>query len=268
MRVLVTGASGRIGSLLVTRLGAWHDVRGLDLAAPPDSFDGDFVVGDVADPAAVSAAVSGVDAVVHLAGIASEASLDTILHGHAIGTAVVLDSMVQHDVPRMVFASSNHAVGMTPRPSSGLLGADVPPRPDTFYGVGKIAAEALLSLYADRHGISSVAMRIGSFRDRPRSRRELATWLSPDDCVSLVQSALTTELTGVHVVYGISANRDAWWDQAPGQQIGYQPHDDAATYASDIPDDPSDVGELAVVGGAFAAPGPVRHPLDERKERR
>ena len=261
MRVLVTGASGQIGSLLTDRLRTWHEVSGLDLVAPAD-FDGAFTEGDCADPEVVDSAMVGIDAVVHLAGIASEAGLDAILHGHALGTAVVLDSMVRHGVPRMVYASSNHAVGMTPRPDSGVVGTESPPRPDTFYGVGKVAAEALLSLYADRHQISSVALRIGSFRGRPGSRRELATWLSHDDCVALVQAALTAPVDGFHIVYGISANQDAWWDQEPARSLGYRPSDDASVYAGDVPDRASDEVERARVGGGFAAPGPVRPPFE------
>ena len=107
-------------------------------------------------------------------------------------TAALLDAMVLHGVPRMVYASSNHAVGMTP--AGGLLGVDARPRPDTFYGVGKVAAEALLSLYADRYGISSVALRIGSFEPVPTTRRHLATWLSPADCLRMVEAALTARV--------------------------------------------------------------------------
>ena len=46
--------------------------------------------------------------------------------------------MVEHGVPRIVYASSNHAVGHTPR--TDRLSVDTRPRPDTFYGVGKVAA--------------------------------------------------------------------------------------------------------------------------------
>ncbi len=168
----------------------------------------------------------GVDAVVHLAGVAGDLSLPTILHGHVESTAALLDAMVQHGVRRMVYASSNHAVGMTPR--SDPVTSRSSPRPDTFYGVGKVASEALLSLYADRHGISSVAMRIGSFRERPSTRRSLATWLSYDDGVAMVQAALTADINGYVAIYGISANRDAWWDLEPGRAIGFEPRDDAA----------------------------------------
>ncbi len=147
----------------------------------------------------------------------------------------------------MVYASSNHAVGHTP--SGEVLTVDARPRPDTYYGVAKASAEALLSLYADRRGIDSVALRIGSFGDRPGSVRELSTWLSPGDAVRMVDAALRSTEPGFHVLYGISANTRAWWDLGPGRALGYDPQDDAETYADDVEPGPDDAAQNAYVGG-------------------
>jgi uronate dehydrogenase len=258
--VLITGAAGHIGTVLSERLANDHVLRGMDVRPTTGTFTAGVVLGDCADPGRVDEAVRGVDAVIHLAGVASEASLPVSLHSHVETTAALLDAMVQHDVRRMVYASSNHATGLTPRTAN--LPANAPARPDTFYGVGKVAAEALLSLYADRHGISSVAMRIGSFRERPESRRSLSTWLSYDDCTRLVQAALTASFEGVRTVWGISANRDAWWDLAAGHEIGYHPVEDASSFG-EPPTRPADADEGAYVGGAFALAEFDRRPFDE-----
>ena len=93
----------------------------------------------------------------------------------------------------------------------------MPPRPDTYYGVGKVATEALGSLYHDRYGMQVAALRIGTFRDRPVSRRHLSTWLSPDDLCRLVDAMLRAPDLGFAVVYGISANTRRWWDLEPGR---------------------------------------------------
>jgi uronate dehydrogenase len=258
-RVLVTGAAGRIGRAACPGLAArgWR-VRGLDrrpldgvagLSDPP-------VVAELADAAALDRATAGTDAIVHLAGRAGEAPFPEILEANIDGTYQVFEAARRSGVPRIVFASSNHAVGFTPR--SELLGVDVPPRPDTYYGLSKVFGEALGRLYADRYGMEVVCLRIGTWEDRPTTPRHLSTWLSPADGVRLLHAALSAPDVGFAVAYGISANTRAWWDLAPARALGYLSVDDAEDYAEEIlaghaePDttDP----EHAYVGGDFAGP--------------
>jgi uronate dehydrogenase len=132
---------------------------------------------------------------------------------------------------------------------------DVRARPDTFYGVAKVSAEALLQLYADRHGIDAVSTRIGSFLPRPTTRRQLSTWLSPDDAVRMFAAAITAPSPGYAVLYGISANTRGWWDLAPGRELGYEPQDDAERFAAEIEatdETDADRAEAGHVGGPFA----------------
>ena len=270
MRVLVTGAAGSIGTVVCAGLlDRGYDVAGLDMAAEPEGFTGPWFTVDCADPDAVAAVFgrleqSGrLDAVVHLASIPTEASLSVILESHVVTTAAVLDAMVEHGVNRIVYASSNHAVGRTSR--SERLCTDVRPRPDTFYGVGKVAAEALLSLYADRHGIDALAARIGSFLPQPETRRHLSTWLSPDDAIRMVDACLTAPDPGFAVLYGISANTRAWWDLEPGRRLGYRPQDDAEAFAAAIEATAAtdaDATDAAHVGGPFATEAFYRRALD------
>ena len=254
MRVLVTGAAGSIGRVVTVGLDALgHEVVGLDLVPPPEGTTFAWHEADCSDGDAVEAVLAEerLDAVVHLAGIPDEASLPDELTSHVVTTAALLDAMVAHDVPRIVYASSNHAVGRTPR-ADGVLTEHALPRPDTYYGVAKVAAEALLHLFADRHGIDAVACRIGSFLEEPASVRGLSTWLSHDDCVRMVEAALTTPAPGYAVLYGISANTRAWWDLEPGRRLGYEPRDDAEAYADRVEAGPHDEAEAAHVGGPFA----------------
>lgn len=263
MRILVTGAAGSIGQTVTLGLSdRGHEVVGLDRLPAPDGFDGAWRTEDCADPDAVAQvfAAQPLDAVVHLASNPTEASLPDALHSHVVTTAALLDAMVEHRVTRIVFASSNHAVGRTPR--SDLLPTQTPPRPDTFYGVGKVAAEALLQLYADRHALDAVACRIGSFLPEPTTTRQLSTWLSHDDCVRMVDAALTATAPGFAVLYGISANTRAWWDLEPGRALGFHPEDDAETFADRIPVAITDQDEAAYVGGPFVLPDFHRPALD------
>ena len=159
----------------------------------------------------------------------------------------------------MVLASSNHVTGYTPRPEGGLLReVDAPPRPDTYYGVSKVAMEALGSLYVDRYGLDVVCLRIGSAVAEPTTTRQLATWLSPADTVSLVDAALTAPSPGFAVVWGVSANTRNWWDLTAGRALGYEPADDAEPYAEALiavhgePDATDPVH--ARVGGQYTLP--------------
>ena len=270
MRVLLTGAAGNIGRTLITGLtDRGHRLVGLDLQPAPEGYDGPWHTADCTDPDAVAEVFDSerVDAVVHLAGIPGESSLPEALTSHVVSTGVLLDAMVAHGVTRMVYASSNHAVGRTPRSELGddLLTTEVPPRPDTFYGVGKVAAEALLRLYAERHAIDTIACRIGVFLQQPESRRGLSIWLSPDDCVRMVQAALTAPAPGFAVLYGISANTRRWWDLEPGCRLGYEPLDDAEEYAADIATAPIDEVQATHVGGSFAADRSIERPAVDRR---
>lgn len=258
MKVLVTGAAGSIGRALGHRLPALgHDLRGLDLAGVPvPGYEDDWLVGDCLDPATADAAVRGVDAVVHLAGNPDEDSLPAALESHVHTTARLLEAMVAHGVQRIAYASSNHAVGRTP--SGAELTTSVRPRPDTFYGTAKVAAEALLSLYVDRFVLGAVAMRIGTFADAPETVRQLSTWLSPDDAARMVDAAINWPAPGYTVVNGISNNTRGWWDLAPGRAIGFDPQDDAEAYARSIPSRPEDDVENAFVGGPHVTSAYVR----------
>ncbi|MFJ8623594.1 NAD-dependent epimerase/dehydratase family protein [Kitasatospora sp. NPDC093550] len=258
-RVLLTGAAGRIGACLRESLPALgYRLRSFDRLPVPG--DPDAVVADLRDTGALAAAMDGVDAVVHLAGIPGEAPFADILAANIEGTYRLYDAARAAGVRRIVNASSNHAVGFTERPADGTtVPVDTPQRPDTYYGLSKCFGENLASLYADRHGIETVSLRIGSFSPEPRSVRMLATWLSPGDCTRLVHAALTGPVAGHTVAYGISANTRAWWDLTSARALGYRPQDDAEPFAAALiaehgelaADDP----EFRYLGGRFTQTG-------------
>jgi uronate dehydrogenase len=250
--VLITGAAGRIGTYLRERLSTsdWQ-LRLLDIQPVDD--DREVVVADIRDAAALASAMRDVDAVVHLAGISVEAPVDEILAMNVEGTWRVFDAARRAGVPRVVYGGSNHAIGFTPQ--CELLGADVPLRPDTNYGVSKAFGESVGRFYADRYGIRVACLRIGSCDERPRSPRMLATWLSPDDAARLVDACLRSPNLAYAVVYGISRNTRGWWDLEPGRVLGYEPADDAEIFANEVFADheplAGDDAEHAVVGGRW-----------------
>jgi nucleoside-diphosphate-sugar epimerase len=203
-------------------------------------------------------ACAGVDAGIHLAGQRDEAPWERILDLNINGTCVVLDAARRAGVPRVVFASSNHAVGFVPR-SAFPVPDYAFPAPDTYYGASKAAGEALASLYHHRYGMDTICVRILSCFDRPSNPRMLSTWLSPGDAARLFEACLSADRPGFRVIYGVSANtRGGWVSLAEAKAIGFEPQDDAEVYAAEVlgsgdidPADPT----LDYLGGDFTSPG-------------
>ncbi|MDT0569328.1 NAD(P)-dependent oxidoreductase [Streptomyces sp. DSM 3412] len=260
--VLLTGAAGGLGTLMRDLLPAHgYELRLLDLM--PVEGAPDAITADLADKEAVREAVRGVDAIIHLAGISLEASFEKILKANIEGTYNLYEAAREEGVPRVVFASSNHAVGFTPRPGDGgpLIPVDTPHRPDTFYGLSKSFGEDLAQLYWDKHGLETVSVRIGSCFPEPTSVRMLSLWMSPADGARLFHAALTAEHVGHTVVYGSSANTRLWWDLSTARALGYEPRDDSEPYAEKLI---AEQGELdprneahANLGGHFVNDPPI-----------
>jgi uronate dehydrogenase len=242
--VLITGAAGRIGTVLRAALRDDFDLRLSDIVAVDDPA---FAAADLADAAAVDRIVRGVDAIVHLGGVPDEATFAEVAGPNLAGTFHVFDAARRFGVRRVVYASSNHATGMYP--VGAPLDGSQPPRPDGIYGASKVWGEAVGRMFAERFGLEVVCLRIGSFRERPTQRRELATWLSHGDAVRLVRAALTAPDVGFEIVYGASSNTRRWWPLTGA--LGYAPEDDAEAYAAEI----EDKGEAyALQGGPNTAP--------------
>ena len=259
--VLITGANGVVGRLMRTRLAREGRVlRLLDIVRPEEPAEGEAVEvieASVTDEAAMRAASEGVEAIIHLGGISVEAPWEDILSANIDGTRVVLEAARDAAVARVVLASSNHAAGfydLDDAPAEGLA-ADAFPRPDTYYGVSKVAMEALGSLFHDRYGIDVTALRIGSCFEKPWDRRSLWTWMSPDDGARLLEACLATPEPGFRVVWGISRNTRNWWSLEAGEAIGYHPQDDSEVYAAELLGDAIDDGpqgpEERLAGGKF-----------------
>ncbi|HZX38278.1 MAG TPA: NAD(P)-dependent oxidoreductase [Streptomyces sp.] len=264
--VLLTGAAGGLGTLMRGLLPAYgYELRLFD--ATPIEGVPDAVTADLADKAALRQAVRGVDAIVHLAGISLEAPFEKILRSNIEGTYNLYEAAREEGVGRIVFASSNHAVGFTPRPQGeapfppeALIPIDTPRRPDTYYGLSKGFGEDLAQLYWDLHGLETVSVRIGSCFMEPTSVRMLSVWMSPGDGARLFHAALTAEGVGHAVVYGSSANTRLWWDLSTARALGYEPQDDSEQYAEKLV---AELGELdpdnpdhAHLGGHFTTNPP------------
>jgi uronate dehydrogenase len=221
--VLMTGAAGGIGSRLRSLLkGVYPRLRLSDLRPPADlRADEEFVAADLADMAAVEKAVAGVDGIIHLGGHSVEGSWETIHSANIVGCYNLFEAARRAKVERVVFASSNHAVGFYPR--SRRIGPDHRVRPDSRYGVSKAFGEALGSLYASKHGMRVTSIRIGNFGDQPVDERRLSIWLKPEDLMQLIRIGLEHPDIRCQIFFGASDNARGWWDNEEAFRFGYRP---------------------------------------------
>ncbi|GAC1581017.1 MAG: NAD-dependent glucose-6-phosphate dehydrogenase Azf [Candidatus Elarobacter sp.] len=251
MKIAVTGSAGTIGTRLCVDLARDHEVVRIDL------HDAD-VVADVRDAGALSRAFSGCETVVHLAGVvAVEASWEDVYAVNIGGTYAAFEAARQAGVKRVIFASSNHAVGMHEienvpaiyQPGAGfVVRTDTPFRPDSLYGVWKAFGEVLGRYYSDTYGMQVTCVRIGSITtaDDPRDpsvrrssgwlplddeqkfARYAATWMSQRDFARLVRAILARDVPFA-VGYGVGDTPPRCGEREPGRAIcGFGPLDGTA----------------------------------------
>ena len=235
-RLLLTGAAGRIASAVRPVLRELADELVLtDRVELGELEPGErFVRAELADPRPWHGLAAGCEAVLHLGAVPDEAAFEALSGPNLHGAFHVYEAARRAGARRVVIASSGRATGFY-RVGERLDGSATP-RPDGLYGATKAFSEALGRVYADKFGLEVIALRIGSFTQRPRTTRELSTWLSPGDAGRLVRAALTAPVDGFLAVYGVSANARGWWDLPP--ELGYFPLGDAEQYAGDVePDD-------------------------------
>jgi len=256
--ILITGAEGIIGSAVRRYLADRYEIRSLTLRR--ETFT-DYAA-DIADLNAIIPAFEGIDAVIHLAAETSfTASWEEIHRSNLLGTYNIYEAARRMKVETVVFASSNHTIGMyeieavpdiyaldDPR----VYNHEVEVRPDSLYAVSKVYGEALGRYYMECHSMRVFCLRIGSVRDdddpcapsisesvpwhprlaelpvEKRYQRMRATWLSQRDCAELIACCLEADQTRWAIVYGISNNPRQFWDLSYVRQVlGYNPQDSA-----------------------------------------
>src|SRR5258708_22762725 len=208
-KILITGAAGDVGSYLRRELAGRYALRLSDIRPIKNlAREEKFSRGDCATRRDMLRVTKGVDAVVHLGGFSVEGSWEVILRANIIGTYNAFEAARRNGARRIVFATSNHAVGFYRRDET--IDHRASPKPDSRYGVSKAFGEALGSLYADKYGMEGVCLRIGNVNPRPMDKRRLSIWLSPPDLAQLVSIAIDRPGLRFEIMYGISRNRRPW----------------------------------------------------------
>src|SRR3954451_23705601 len=249
-RLLITGAAGLIGTVLMAGLEDRYVITGIDRARRRPK---NVVRMDLSKPkAAHGRGYEGADAIIDLAGIpdTTTASKD-VWKNNIPATMNSLEAARRAGVRRYIFASSNHVTGMYEHewPWSAIVAGEYaridpdsvpqirtssPVRPDSAYAVGKAVGEVAARWYSDTHGLSAICLRIGTVNraDRPETARHFATLLTHADLLRLVECALEApEELRFGVYYGVSRNTWRFWDISDATaDIGYDPRDDAERF--------------------------------------
>ena len=261
--VLITGATGDVGTHLSRELAGKYNLR-LSDRRPLEAKN--FVKADISKMADALKITKGVDAVVHLGGYSVEGPWERILEANIVGCYNEFEAARRNGVKRILFPTSNHAVGFYRRDQT--IDHTVYPRPDSRYGVSKVFGEALGSLYADKYGMEVFMMRIGNVGPKPLDKRRLSIWFSPRDLAQLVSIGIDKPRIKFEIVYGISGNQRAWYDNSNAYRLGYKPQDDSEAFAQEIlqREKPStDLIAETHQGGVFCTAEEVPNPAAPKK---
>jgi uronate dehydrogenase len=256
-KIVFTGAAGGIGTMIRPLLAKLYPGLVLsDRVQPANLLSTEkFVAAELTNPDQLAALFEGAHSVIHLGGFSVEGPWDTILQSNIVGCYNAFEAARQAGVKRMIFASSNHAVGFYRRKQK--IGADVTVRPDSRYGVSKAFGEALGALYADKHGMAVTCLRIGNVGARPIDVRRLSIWISPEDLVQLMQIGLEHPEIRFEILYGASDNAASWWDNSRARKLGYRPTSKAEDHRAHAEAEQAKVGPDAIgdifQGGAFCS---------------
>ncbi|QPJ65325.1 MAG: NAD(P)-dependent oxidoreductase [Candidatus Nitrohelix vancouverensis] len=197
MKVLVTGGAGYLGtSMLPLLLEKGHEVRILDKlmwgVTPILSYFShprvEFMSGDIRDQQVITDALSGMDAVIHLAGIvgypACTADVGLAESTNVDGTALLVDSLQSHQ--KLVFASTGSTYGVV----DGVCDESTPINPLTVYGKNKQDGENLVDK------VGGVKLRLATvFGVSPRLRLDL---LVNDFCYQAIHNGFIIMFEGYH----------------------------------------------------------------------
>lgn len=256
LKVHITGVYGLIGNLVYRHLNEQkdrYDVYGSSRrtagsnrthdAAVVQVPDDHFKIVDLSDADAVSEAMNGMDAVLHIGAVPDpSAPFEAILNSNIAGAYNVLEACRKAGIQRLVYASSimtvwgyaqyeepyrsirEERLDDIPETIPVITHRD-PPRPTEPYSASKVWGEGLCRAYADAHGISTVCLRIG-YVNRENSYSgpfQGSVWCSHHDIVNIIELALkATAEPRYDICFGCSDNKYRWVDlEHSRERLGY-----------------------------------------------
>ena len=205
-RIVLTGASGRLGSYLREPLSKISK----KLVSTDKDDIGKTLKNEVFKKIRlenfnqVDKILKKADVIVHFGAYSNEGPFQEILKANILGAYNIWKSAKKHKIKRIIFASSIHSVGMYQVDQN--INHKVMHKPDTFYGLSKSFGENLARMYWDKCGIECLCIRILSCA-KVTSKRSLSTWLSYDDLIRIVIQSIKIKKLGFEIIYGVSKNK-------------------------------------------------------------
>ncbi|OGV55841.1 MAG: hypothetical protein A2017_07510 [Lentisphaerae bacterium GWF2_44_16] len=269
-KILITGACGILGTALAGLPGRkifFDRCEKSELLG-----DGaEFVQGDVCDYELMRKLLSECHTLIHLAGCSDSRKTDpetqsNIFNDNIRGAKTAFDAARDAKIEKIIYASSNHAVGMYEIENLPVIyklqhdvkiDENVPVRPDSFYGVSKVFGETYGRFIAENGGPKVYVLRIGSVRDASEDhpyayaewgvRKDLwkrgsseyieqeerlkAIWLSRRDFLQLIEKALEYDGAMFDIFYGVSANERGWFNlEHTRKNLGFVPLDNSEAW--------------------------------------
>ena len=256
-KIVLTGAGGRLGSYLRDPIAKLcKNLVSTDIKENIGSLyeNEKFIQADLSNFDEINPIIENASMVCHFGAVVDELPFYKLLGPNYVGSYNIWESSRRHNVKRVIYSSSMHAVGMYPKTMT--LKTDTPHRPDSFYGLAKCFTEDLAKMYFEKNKIEAVCLRIASCAP-VNTARSLSSWLSYNDLIKLVIKSIDTPYTGYTVIYGISNNDRKNVDNSNASHIGFIPEDNAEIFAEeilqkDLTEELNDKGNHCH-GGAFAS---------------
>lgn len=226
-KILITGAEGVIGAVLVKNLKEDHKIVELDLPS-----------GDVRDYDFLLDKVKGADVVIHVAHSADPKMRENWRSGRIDPSNVlmemnVFDAVLRTGVKRLIMASSVHADSFTTYKGGRPLKVPGSYSPTSPYGGHKLILEEMGRFYANHHKLEFIAIRFGGVtpdNSVKKFGKEKEVWLSHEDLTKAVRACITADSVPDNFVvfYAVSNNTGRLHDIS--NPFGWKPKDNSSDY--------------------------------------